>query len=330
MRRSHSPSRRVLLTTAVLAATVAGASSVRAQSWPAKPIWIIVPYAPGGAVDIVARSLAEDLGKQLAQQVLVDNRPGAGGNLATAYVARSAPDGYNLVIAGGATTVAKQLFANLSYDPDKDLTPIAMIGAAPAVLVVAADSPIRDVAGLVAAAKAKPGELTFGHGGVGTTSEHLAAELFRARAGVDVTTVAYKGGPAAMNDVIGGRITAVFTNPVNVVPMVRSGRIRALAVATDRRLSTLASVPTMAEAGIPNFDVAVWWGLMGPSKLPDHVVQRLNEAVNQSVEHGTIRARLEALNATPMSGSPEQFRAFYAAEGAKWVDVARQAGLKPE
>ncbi len=322
--------RRMLGSVLGFAMLAGGAGLAHAQAYPTKPIWIIVPYAAGGAVDIVARSLGEDLSKRLGQQVLVDNKPGAGGNVATAHVARSAPDGYTLVIAGGATTVAKQLFANLQYDPYKDLTPVAMIGAAPAVLVVAADSPIKDVEGLVAMAKAKPGAMTFGHGGVGTTSEHLAGEMFRARADIDITTVAYKGGPAAMNDVIGGRITAVFTNPVNAIPMISSGRIRALAVAADNRLPALPEVPTMAQAGMPDFEVAVWWGLMGPANLPEAVVRTLNAAVGEALATGAIRTRLDALNAFPISATPAQFRKFFEDEGAKWVNVARQAGLKPE
>jgi len=322
--------RRRWLAAAAVTATTAAVPALRAQTGPTKPIWIMVPYAPGGAVDIVARSLAEDLGRQLGQQVLVENKPGAGGNLATAHVARSTPDGHTLVVGGGATTVAKALFANLSYDPDKDLTPVAMIGAAPTVLVVAADSPYKDVASLVSAAKSKPGTTTFGHGGVGTTSEHLAAELFRTRAGIDITTVAYKGGPAAMNDVIGGRITAVFTNPVNVIPMVASGRIRALGVTSKKRISALADVPTMSEAGVDGMDVAVWWGLMGPAGMPEVAVRKLNEAVNRALESGAIRARLEALNATPMPGTPAQFAQFVESEGRKWTAVARQAGLIPE
>ena len=187
-----------------------------------------------------------------------------------------------------------------------------MIGAAPAVLVVAADSPIKDVAGLIAAAKAKPGELTFGHGGVGTTSEHLAAEMFRGRAGVEMTTVAYKGGPAAMNDVIGGRITAVFTNPVNVVPMVGSGRIRALAVTADKRLSALLRMSDDGRGGDLRLRRGGLVGADGAGEDAGRVVQTLNKAVEAALERGTIRTRLEALNATPMSGVargvPEVFR----------------------
>ena len=327
--RPAAPRRAVLAGLAGLAASALPGRAT-AQAYPDRPVWIVVPYAAGGAVDIVGRTLASDLAAGLGQPVNVENRTGAGGNIAAAHVAKSKPDGHVLMIGGAANSVAKQVFANLQYDPDTDLTPIAMIGAAPSVLAVSSSLPAKDVAGLVAMARAKPGALAIGHGGAGTTSEHLAGEMFKARAGIAMTSVAYKGVVPAINDMIGGQIAAVMTNVVNVLPHVQSGRVRVLAVASGQRLKSLPDVPTMAEAGFPDFEVAVWWGLLGPANLPAAVVDRLNGEVSKALAGGAIRDRLEALSARPWEMTPAQFKAFYAKEGARWVEVARKAGIKPQ
>lgn len=305
-------------------------SLASAQDYPSRAAWIVVPFAAGGAVDIVGRTLASDLTGLLGQSFNVENRTGAGGNIAAAHVARSRPDGYTLMIGGAANTVARQVFASLQYDPDKDLTPIAMIGAAPSVLAVSANLPVQNLAGLVAMAKARPGGLAIGHGGAGTTSEHLAGEMFKMRAGIDMTSVAYKGVVPAINDMIGGQIAAVVTNVVNVLPHAQSGRVRILAVASPQRLKSLPDVPTMAEAGFPDFEVSVWWGLMGPANLPDVVVERLSRAVGTAVASGAIRDRLDTLSARPWTMTPAEFRAYYAKEGVRWTDVARKAGITPQ
>jgi tripartite-type tricarboxylate transporter receptor subunit TctC len=326
-----APGRRTALAGLVgLAAATAWPAGALAQAYPSRPAWIVVPFAAGGAVDIVGRTLATDLTSALGQPFNVENRTGAGGHIAATHVAKSKADGYTLLIGGAANTVAKQVFANLQYDPDTDLTPIAMIGAAPSVLAVSSSLPVKDVAGLVAMAKARPGSLAIGHGGAGTTSEHLAGEMFKMRAGIEMTSVAYKGIVPAINDMIGGQIAAVVTNVVNVVPHVQSGRVRVLAVASAQRLQSMPDVPTMAEAGIPDFEVSVWWGLMGPANLPNDVVQTLNRAVANAVAGGAIRDRLATLSAQPRTLTPAEFKAFYAKEGARWVDVARKAGITPQ
>ena len=328
--RAAAPARRTALAGLAGLAAAAWHAPAPAQAYPVRPGWIVVPFAAGGAVDIVGRALANDLTTTLGQPFSVENRTGAGGHIAAAHVAKSKPDGYTLLIGGASNSVAKQVFASLQYDPDTDLAPIAMIGAAPSVLAVSSSLPVRDVAGLVAMAKARPGALAIGHGGAGTTSEHLAGEMFKMRAGIEMTSVAYKGIVPAINDMIGGQIAAVVTNVVNVLPHVQSGRVRALAVASAQRLKSLPDVPTMAEAGMPDFEVSVWWGLMGPANMPEAVVERLNRAVATAVASGTIRDRLETLSAQPWTMTPAEFKAFYAKEGVRWVDVARKAGIQPQ
>lgn len=328
--RTANLGRRLRFGLLALLTGVALSGAAMAQSYPNKPLWIVVPYAPGGAVDIVARALAAQLSQQLGQPVQVENKTGAGGNIGSAYVAKAAPDGYTLLMGGGATTVAKQLFASLAYDPDKDLTPVAMIGAAPSVLLVSPKLGVKDVRGLIELARSKPGALSFGHGGRGTTSEHLVSEIFKDKAGLEMISVAYKGVTPALTDLMGGQITAVFTNSVNAVPPVKSGKLKALAVASRERLPSLPDVPTMAEAGISDLEVAVWWGLLAPAGVPQEVVDRLNREVAKAAFSDAVSKRLEALGARPMALNPQEFQAFFSEEGRKWAAAAHQAGLKPE
>lgn len=302
-----------------------------AQTFPEdKPVWIVVPFGAGGAVDLIARSLATDLAKSLGRTVQVENRTGAGGNIAATHVARSRPDGHTLMVGGTGNTLAKQTFANLQYDPLTDLTPIAMLGNAPSVLLVSSSLPVNDVKGLVTMAKAKPGELTIAHGGAGTVSEHLAGELFKLQAGVQMTTVAYKGGAAAMTDIIGGQVTGMFTNLLNAMPHVQSGRLKALAVTSAQRVDTLPNVPTMKEAGLADFEVSAWWCVLGPAGMPEPVVTRLNKDIEAALAGGAVRERLQTMNARPVPMSPARFREFYLSEARRWTEVAQKAGITPQ
>jgi tripartite-type tricarboxylate transporter receptor subunit TctC len=303
----------------------------RAQSFPSdKPVWVVVPFGAGGAVDLIARSLATDLAKSLGPAVNVENRVGAGGNIAAAHVARSAPDGHVIMVGGTGNAIAKQIFANLPYDPMTDLTPIAMLGMAPSVLLVSASLPTDDVRGLVAMAKAKPGSLTIAHGGAGTVSEHLAGELFKLEAGIDMTTVPYKGGAAAMTDIIGGQVTCMFTNLLNAMPHLQSGRMKALAVTSSQRVASIPAVPTMKESGFPDFEVFAWWCVLGPGNLSAPIVDRLNKDISIALASGTTKARLETMSARPVPMTPAQFKAFFTEEGRKWTEVARKAGITPQ
>jgi tripartite-type tricarboxylate transporter receptor subunit TctC len=314
----------------LVAATLVVASLACAQPYPSKQLWIIVPYGAGGAVDIVARTIAQELAPRLEQPVLVDNRVGQGGNIGSAYVAKSKPDGYTLLMGAPTNTVAHRFFADLPYDPAKDLTPIALVASAPAVLLVPAGSPARDLAALVALAKAKPGELSYGHGGIGTTSEHLAAEFLKTRTGLSLVGVPYKGGAPALQDLIGGRLDMMFTNQLNALPHLKSGRLRALAVASPERSPALPDVATMAEQGFHDFNVLVWWGLMGPANMPPEIVSRLNREVGEALDSASMKERLAALSAQPMKRTPEEFSRFFHAEMRQWEEVVKRAGIKPQ
>jgi len=336
MRRGRSPvpdtTRRACVGGAAAMLAAAGLPGLaRGQAFPEdKPVWIVVPLGAGGAVDLIARSLSTDLAKSLGRTVQVENRVGAGGNIAAAHVAKSRPDGHTIMVGGTGNAIAKQLFANLSYDPLSDLTPVAMLGTASSVLLVSSNLPVDDVRGLVAMAKAKPGGLTIAHGGAGTVSEHLAGELFKLQAGIDMTTVAYKGGAAAMTDIIGGQVTAMFTNLLNAMPHLQSGRMKALAVTSPERVASIGKVPTMRESGFPDYVVTAWWCVLGPAGLPAPVVERLNRDVEAALAGGSAKERLETMNARPLSMSPSAFRAFYLDEGRRWTEVAKRAGLTPQ
>ncbi len=312
-------------------AIAAGAAVVpaSAQNFPSRPVRIVVPYAAGGAVDIVARTLGVELGKRLGQSVVVDNRTGAGGNIGSEFVAKAPPDGHTLLMGSTATAINASLYQKLSYSPATDLVPVGLVGSAPSVLLVAPSFPAKGVKELIAIARAKPGEMTFGSGGSGT-SEHLAGELLRTTTGVNLVHVPYKGGNAAMNDIIGGQIVMMFINQLAAVPQVRGGKIRALAVASPERSTALPEVPTMAEQGYPGFNVAVWWGLMTPAGTPREVIGRLNAEVVASVSSPGMQERLATLHAQPLGGTTAEFAAFYADELARWAKVVRASGARAE
>jgi len=306
---------------------VSGAAS--AQAYPSKPVRIIVPYGAGGAVDIVARALGQELTKRLGQTVIVDNRTGAGGNIASDLVAKSPPDGYTLLMASPANAINATLYTKLPYNPATDLTPIALVGYAPTILLAGMSFPAKNVADLVALAKAKPGTITFGSGGPGTT-EHLAGEMMKSAAGIDIVHVPYKGGAAALNDVIGGQIAIMFINQLGGLQQVKAGKVKVLGVAAAERSTALPDVPTFPEQGYPDFKIAVWWGLMGPGGMPKDVVARLNREVVASLATTEMKDRLTSLSAQPLGGPPERFSAFFKEELERWARVVRASGAKAE
>jgi tripartite-type tricarboxylate transporter receptor subunit TctC len=306
------------------------ASTQPSEQYPTKPIWIVVPYAAGGAVDIISRALAQELTSQLGQPVLVDNRPGAGGNIGSVYVAKSKPDGYILLMGGPSHTIAHKIFNNLTYDPSKDLVPIAMVGSAPSVLLVSTNLGIQNVAALVNLAKTASNALTYGHGGLGTTSEHLASELFQQRAGIKLEGVAYKGGAQAMQDLMGNQIQLMFTNLLNALPHIKSGRLKALAIAQPQRSAVIPDVATFSELGIENFNAQVWWGLMGPNNLPTKVIEIINQTVNASVAAPSFKDRLMALGAQVQPLTPQQFTERFLAEKNQWEQIVLRAKIEPQ
>jgi tripartite-type tricarboxylate transporter receptor subunit TctC len=289
-----------------------------AQSWPTRPIQIIVSSGAGGTADILARMIAERLAPALGQPVVVENRLGAGGHIGAAAVARANPDGYTLLMSGSPThSVGPHLFKSLNYDPMRDVPPVAMVGVAPNLLVVNASSPIKSVADLVRLAREKPGALTYSSAGIGT-SGYLATELLKATAGLDMSHVPYKSGPEAVTGVLSNSVTFVFFTLPAVLPQVEAGRLRALAIASAERSALVPNVPTIAEAGYPGFDVIAWYALFAPSGTPEPVVARLSREIETIVGRGDVRAEMAKLGAEPRYLSPKALTDFVAAESPKW------------
>ena len=323
-------SRRAALSLAGIAAAAATfASGAIAQSYPAKPIRIVVPYAPGGAVDIIARATAQELTKRVGQQIIVDNRTGAGGNIGSDTVAKAPPDGYTLLMASPANTINPSLYTNMPYDPSRDLIPIALIGSVPSVLVANPSLPVQGIKQLIALAKAKPGALTYGSGGSGST-EHLAGEMFKSFAGIDLLHVPYKGGAQVMIDLMGGQVALMFSNQLGVLPHIKAGKLKPLGVASAGRSTALPDVPTFAEAGFPDFKVSVWWGVMGPAGMPKDVVNQLNREIVAGLASPEMKERLQTMSAQPIGGTPDQFAAFFAAETKRWAPIVKASGAKAD
>ncbi len=318
-----------LLKKLLILVSVTAASNAIAQPYPAKPIRMIVPYAPGGGVDIIARATAQELAKRIGQQVVVDNRTGAGGNVGSDAAARSAPDGYTLLMASPANTINPSLYTKMPYEPMRDLAAVALIAQVPAVLVANRSLPVQNVKQLVALAKARPGALTYGSGGSGTT-EHLAGEMFKAAAGIDMLHVPYKGGAQVLTDVMGGQIALMFVNMVGALPHVRGGKVKALAVAGATRSPSLPDVPTVVESGYKDFTVSVWWGVMGPSAMPREIINTLNREIVAGLASPEMKDRLQNMSAQPIGGTPEQFSAFFAAETKRWAPIVKASGARAD
>ena len=298
-----------------------------AQPYPAKPIRMIVPYAPGGGVDIVARTVAQELSKRVNQTIVVENRTGAGGNIGSEHVAKAAPDGYTLLMASPANTINPSLYTKMPYDPMRELAPVALIASVPTVLLANRSLPVQNVKQLVALAKARPGALTYGSGGSGTT-EHLAGEMFKASAKVDMLHVPYKGGAQVMTDLMGGQIALMFVNQLAALPQIKADKVKALGVASGERSPALPDVQTFAEAGFPDFRVSVWWGVMGPGGLSKDVVAQLNREIVAALGTPEMKERLQSMSARPIGGTPEQFAAFFADETKRWAPVVKASGAK--
>ncbi len=317
----------------VLAATLAGwAPGVFAQSdasagYPNKPIRVVVGYAPGGATDLAARLVAQKLQEAWGQPVVVENRPGAGSNIGTEQVVRAAPDGYTLLMGTIANATNLSMYRQLNYDTLRDLAPITQVMSAPSVLATAPGAPFNDLASLVAAAKARPGVLTFASSGAGG-SPHLAGELLKLRAGIDLIHVPYKGAAPALADVVSGTVSMGFMTALSAVPHMQSGRLKAIAVAANRRLPQLPNVPTLAEAGLKDFEVSSWSGLFAPVRTPPEIVAKLAREVTRILGTAEVQEKFAVQGAEPVGGSPEQFRAYVRAEIDKWAQVVRAAGIK--
>ena len=299
------------------------------DAFPSRPVHLLVPFAPGGAVDIVARTLGEELSKRWGQAVVVENRPGAGGVVASEAAAKAAPDGYTLIIVATGHALNPHLYAKLPYDTFNDFTPLSLIGTSPNMLLVRANSPFKTLADLIAAARAQPGQISYGHAGNGT-SPHLAGELLKYMAKIDITPIPYKGGAPALADLIGGHIPMTFNNIPESIAQVMAGTVRPLGVTTAMRSPVLPDVPTIAESGLPGFDTGVWWGLLGPGGLPTDLKTKLARDCIDAVKTPTMTARLLALGATPIGSSPADFAALIRADYDKWGPIIKAAGIRAE
>jgi tripartite-type tricarboxylate transporter receptor subunit TctC len=313
----------------VLGASLFVPPAAHAQPYPSRPIRIIVPYAAGGAVDIVARTVGQPLSEALNQAVIVDNRPGASANIGMEMAAKAVPDGYTLLMASNGIATNMSLFSDLAFDGRRDFVAVASIGHAPLVIVVPASSPAKSLKDLLAMARAEPGKLTYASAGTGS-SGHLAGELLKATARIDVLHVPYKGGAPAITDLLGERISFMPINPVEVIAHIRGGRMRALAVASDRRFALLPDVPTVAEAGLAGYEVSVWWGLVAPAKTPPEIVRQLNAETDKALANPAIANKLSELGVVVTPGTPDQFAAFIKSQTEVWSGVVRSAGIKPD
>ena len=303
------------------------AAAAMAQSYPSKPIRLVVPFPPGGGNDIVARTVNIKLPGLLGQNLIIDNRAGAGGNIGAEIVAKSAPDGYTLLIANNALTANLSLYSRLPYDPFKDFVPIAMGATSPNMVVVHPSLPARNVKELIALAKAKPGAITFASPGPGTPS-HLAGELFRVRTGSDILHVPYKGAGPLMVDQIGGHVMLSFTAPIVSKPHVDAGKLRALAVTTEKRWSGMPDLPTVAEAGYPGFDVFAWFAFFAPAGTPREIVNRLAADIGRALQMPDIKERLAGQGIETAVGTPESLAAFLKNDWEVWDKLIREQGIK--
>jgi tripartite-type tricarboxylate transporter receptor subunit TctC len=310
---------------AVAALLLAGAAA--AQDWPARPLHLVVPYAPGGPVDLSARLIAVPLQQSLGQPVVVENKPGAGGNIGADFVAKSAPDGYTLVMGAIAThAINPALYPKFPYDPVRDFRHIALLVQVPNVLVVNNDLRARSVAELIAIAKAQPGRLDFASGSTGSTG-HLAGELFKQLSGTYMVHIPYKGSAPAVSDLIAGRVQLMFDNLASALPQIQAGKVRALAVTTARRSSFLPELPTLEESGVRPFDLTTWWGLMAPAGTPQPIVERLAAEAAQALQSPDLRERWRSMGSEPPSvKTPAEFTAFVARERKLYADLVRRSG----
>ncbi|MDE2607348.1 MAG: tripartite tricarboxylate transporter substrate binding protein [Burkholderiales bacterium] len=312
-----------------LAAVLFAGTALAQGAWPARPVRIIVPFTAGSVTDIVARTVGDAMSRSRGQPVVIENRPGAGGTIGAALVAKSAPDGYTVLVHSSGHTLNPSIYPNLPYDTLKDLTGVTPLAAVPNVLVVSPSRGWKTVADLVAAAKAKPGQLNYASAGTGSAT-HLNAEKFKLRAGIEAQHVPFKGTPEAMTDVIGGRDDWFFAPMASALPLVKDGKLVALAVSSARRSPVLPDVPTTIEAGVPDSDYLLWVGMIVPSATPAAVVKRLHDEAVKAAQSPEVKARLTSLGADPFTMEPAEFNAYIRSEMDSAAQIAKAAHLKAQ
>jgi tripartite-type tricarboxylate transporter receptor subunit TctC len=320
-----------LAASSVLAPLLGGrnsaAQTTSAQGWPSRIVKLVVPFTPGGGIDSIGRILGARLSEMWGQQVVIENRPGAGGNIASEFVARSASDGYTMYISAAGLAVNRYLFESINYDPLADFAPVTLICLFPNVLVVPNSSPLRSVGDLVAKARSDPGKLTFASPGHGS-SPHMSAELFKYMAKVDLTHVPYRGASPAYTDVIAGRVDCTFAVMASGLPLVRAGQLRALGVTTATRVASAPEIPTIAESGIPGYDTSSWFAFFVPAKTPPEIIAKMHADTVAALAEPQIRAKLDALGVIVVGSSPEQLGAHLKAEMERWAPVIKAANIK--
>ena len=320
---------RRLFVFALLAIAAAGLPFVAsAQTYPSRPIKLVVPFPPGGPLDLAGRAIGQHLSDAWGQPVVVENKPGAGGNIGADAVAKSPADGYTLVMGALSThAVNPHLFAKMPYDALKDFAPVTLVAITPNVLVVNSSVSANNVKDLIALAKASPGKLSFASGSNGSAG-HLAGELFKTLAGIDIVHVPYKGGAPAMQDLLGGQVQFMFDNLANSTAQLKAGKLKAFAVTTSKRSPLAPELPTMSEAGVPGFDISTWYGIMAPAGTPPDIVKKLNGEIVKFLASDDMKEKLKAQGAEPAPMSPEQFDAFIRAEWTKYAKIVKDSGAK--
>jgi len=303
------------------------AADAQAVRYPAKPIRIVNPLTPGGAVDLIARPIAQKLSEAWGQPVIIENRPGAGTTIGTEVVVRAAPDGYTLLAAPAAISVNVSLYRNLSFDPVKDLAPVVLVVQTPHILAVHPSVPAKSVRELISLAKARPGQVVYASLGAGT-STHLTMEMFRSLAKIDLLHVPYKGATPAVIALVGGEVHAIFNPPSAILPQARAGKMRALAVSSARRAEIAPELPTVAESGLPGFEVIVWFAMFAPADTPRGIVAQLNAEINRILQQPEVRERFLTIGMMPVGGTPEALGNYLKLEVARWAKVVKEAGVK--
>jgi tripartite-type tricarboxylate transporter receptor subunit TctC len=325
-----SMNRRVFFAVACwMGATLMIASEVAAQAYPARPIRLVVAQSSGGNADFVARAYGQRLGERLGQQIVIDNRPGGAGIIGTEIVARAVPDGYTLLIAPTGFSINPGLYAKLPFDPQRDFAAVSLLGISYAVVVVNPQSSIRTIQDLLSAARAKPGELHFGSSGVAAAA-HLAGELFNAMAGVKIVHVPYKGAPPALADLTGGRIDVMFASPPSALPLVRGGRLRAIATTGGKRAAYMPELPTVSESGVPGYENTIWQALLAPAATPQPIVTRLYRELAAIAKQPDLRERMAADGTEAVGSTPEEAARHVHGETARYTKLVKTIGLKAE